>query len=114
MAKEKKNSLSVMTVIKSLLSGKILLLLGVDRLLPYILFLFALGWVNIFLNYSIEQTMSKVHKCDEILKQKKKEYVIMTYKYAESEKKSTILEMLKEKNSAITTPEKPATTIIID
>lgn len=111
MAKEKKN-LSVLTVLKSLLSGKILLLLGIDRLLPYILFLFVLGWVNIFLNYSVEQTMTKVHKCDKILEQKRKEYVITKYEYVNSGEKASIKKMLNEKNSEITAPEKPATTLI--
>ena len=114
MAKEKKNKISVMTVIKALLNGKILLLLGVDRLLPYILFLFILGWVNIFLNYLIEQTLSKVHKCDEVLEQKQKDYVLMEYEYVKSGKKTSIDEMLKSMNSEVTMPQKAATTIIID
>ena len=54
MAKGKGNGrVSVATVIKSILSGDILILMRVDRLLPYILFLFALGWVNIFLNLMV-------------------------------------------------------------
>ena len=51
----------------SILSGDILLLLRVDRLLPYILVLFALGWINIFLNYKIEQTMVEVERNKVIL-----------------------------------------------
>ena len=57
-----KERLTVGTVMKSILSGDILLLLRVDRLLPYILVLFVLGWINIFLNYQIEQTMVELEK----------------------------------------------------
>jgi hypothetical protein len=114
MAKAKKKKVSFMTVIKSLLSGKILLLLGVDRLLPYIIFLFVLGWVNIFLNYRIEQTLAKVEKCDEILEQRRNDYATKTYEFVNSGKKSTIQKMLEEKNSEVKTPQKPATIIITD
>ena len=44
---------------KALLSGNLLILLGVDKLLPYILVLFALGWVNIFMNFKIEKLRLK-------------------------------------------------------
>ena len=114
MAKEKKKKVSVTTVIKSLLSGKILLLLGIDRLLPYIIFLFVLGWINIFLNYSIEQTLAKVEKCNEILEQRKNDYASKTYEFVSAGKKSTIQKMLEDRNSEVTTPQKPATTMILD
>ena len=79
MAKEKGNGrVSVATVIKSILSGDILILMRVDRLLPYILFLFVLGWVNIFLNYSIEQTMTKVEKNKKTLEYYKNDYANKT------------------------------------
>ena len=48
---EGREKLTAKTVMKSIWSGDILLLLRVDKLLPYILFLFVLGWINIFLNY---------------------------------------------------------------
>ena len=68
MTKENnKERLTFGTVMKSILSGDILLLLRVDRLLPYILVLFALGWINIFLNYKIEQTMVEVERNKVIL-----------------------------------------------
>lgn len=105
---EKKRKVSIITVIKSLLSGKILLLLGIDRLLPYILFLFVLGWVNIFLNYSIEQTMAKVEKNNEILEHCKNNYVTKKYELERSGSKSVMEEMLKEKDSPVGAPQKPA------
>lgn len=114
MAKEKKNKLTVKTVIKSLLSGNILILLGVDRLLPYIIFLFFLGMANIFFNYSVEKTLSKVEKCDKVLEQRKNDYAIKTYEFVSSGKKSTVKKMLEDNKSEVTTPEKPAITIILD
>lgn len=109
-----KKRVSVITVIKSLLSGKILLLLGIDRLLPYIIFLFILGWINIFLNYSIEQTMAKVEKNNEVLEQCRNDYATMKYELVRAGKKSTVKEMLEEKGSKVTVPEKPAVTIITE
>lgn len=114
MAKEKKNRLTAKTVIKSILSGNILILLGVDRLLPYIIFLFALGMANIFFNYSVEKTLAKVEKCDKILEQRKNDFAIKTYEFVSAGKKSTVKKMLEDNNSEVTTPQKPATIIIID
>lgn len=99
---------SVATVIKSILSGDILMLLRVDRLLPYILFLFILGWVNIFLNYSIEQTMTKVEKNKEILEHYRNDYANKTYEFVKSGRKSSVKGMLEKNGSEVTTPEKPA------
>ena len=49
--KRQQEKITIEELYKSLLSGNLLILLGVDRLLPYILVLFVLGWINIFLNY---------------------------------------------------------------
>ena len=68
---EGREKLTAKTVMKSIWSGDILLLLRVDKLLPYILFLFVLGWINIFLNYRIEQTMVQVEKNQKLLKEYK-------------------------------------------
>ena len=99
---------SVATVIKSILSGDILILLRVDRLLPYILFLFILGWVNIFLNYSIEQTMAKVENNKETLEYYKNDYANKTYEFVKAGRISSVKSMLKKNGSDVTTPEKPA------
>ena len=112
MTKEKGSGrASVATVIKSMLSGDILILMRVDRLLPYILFLFALGWVNIFLNYTIEQTMVKVEKNKDILEDLKNEHAEKVYKFVKAGKQANIKDMLEKAGSEVTTPEKPATLI---
>ena len=109
MEKEAKTGrASVKTVIKSILSGDILLLLRVDKALPYILFLFVLGWANIFLNYSIEQTMAKFEKNKKVLEYYRNDYANKTYEFVKAGKISNVKSMLKKAGSEITAPEKPA------
>ena len=97
MEKEAKTGrASVKTVIKSILSGDILLLLRVDKALPYILFLFVLGWANIFLNYSIEQTMAKVEKNKKVMEYYRNDYANKTYEFVKAGKISNIKIMLEK------------------
>ena len=112
MEKEtKKERASVKTVFKSILSGDILLLMRVDRALPYIIFLFILGWVNIFLNYSIEQTMAKVEKNKKVMEHYRNDYANKTYEFVKAGKISNIKIMLEKAGSDVTSPERPATMI---
>ena len=109
MVKEtNKGRASVKTVIKSILSGDILILMRVDRALPYILFLFVLGWANIFLNYSIEQTMAKVEKNKKILEYYRNDYANKTYEFAKAGKMSNVKAMLERADSEVAPPTKPA------
>ena len=113
MAENKKSGrASVSTVIKSILSGDILILMRVDRILPYILFLFLLGWVNIFLNYSIEQTMTKVEKNKKTLEYYKNDYANKTYEFVKAGNISNVKDMLEKGGSDVTTPQKPAEKIV--
>lgn len=111
---ENKERLTVGTVIKSIFSGNILMLLRVDRLLPYILFLFVLGWVNIFLNYKIEQTMVAVENNKEVLEFYRNSHAKKTYEFAKSCTKSSVKAMLMESGSTLAPPEKPAEKIYRD
>ena len=115
MSKEQeREKLSLKTIIKSILSGDILMLLRVDRLQPYILFLFVLGWINIFLNYQIEQTLVKVEKNKEVLEHYRSDHANKTYEFAKSGTMSSVKRMLGETGSDVTAPEKPAEIIKID
>ena len=115
MGTEKNNGkLTVSTVLKSILSGDILLLLRVDRLLPYILVLFVLGWINIFLNYKIEQTMVKVERNKVILEEYKIYHAQKTYEFVKLGRMSTVQKMLEEGGSEVTAPVKPAEIIKAD
>ena len=102
---EGREKLTAKTVMKSIWSGDILLLLRVDKLLPYILFLFVLGWINIFLNYRIEQTMVQVEKN---LKEYKVYHAQKTYEYVTLSRISTVESMLEDAGSKVTAPQKPA------
>ena len=114
MAKGKGNNrLSIKTVIKSIFSGDILMLLRVDRLLPYILFLFVLGWINIFLNYKIERTLVEVENNKVLLENYKIYHAQKTYQFVKMGRISTIEDMLEKGGSKVGTPEKPAETIIM-
>ena len=109
MTKEKKSGrASIATVIKSIFSGDILILMRVDRALPYILFLFVLGWVNIFLNYSIEQTMVKVEKNKKVMENYRNDYANKTYEFVKAGKTSNVKAMLEKAGSDVKAPEKPA------
>ena len=115
MSKEnRQDKLTVSTVIKSILSGDILLLLRVDRLLPYILFLFALGWINIFLNYMVEQTMVKVENNKVQLENYKIYHAQKTYEFVKMGRISTVDEMLNKAGSEVSSPKKPAETLLAD
>ena len=109
-----KERLTFSTVMKSILSGDILLLLRVDRLLPYILVLFALGWINIFLNYKIEQTMVEVERNKVLLENYKIYHAQKTYEFVKMGRISTVESMLETGGSDVGTPVKPAETIITD
>ena len=110
---QRADKLTVKTVLKSILNGDILLLLRVDRLLPYILVLFVLGWINILLNYKIEQTMVKVESNKVILENYKIYHAQKTYEFVRSGRISTVEEMLEKGGSQVRTPIKPAETIIL-
>ena len=114
MKQEKnKERLSIGTVIKSILSGDILLLMRVDKLLPYILVLFALGWINIFLNYKIEQTMVEVERNKVLLENYKIYHAQKTYEFVRMGRISTVEDMLEKGGSEVSTPIKPADTIVL-
>lgn len=109
-----KERLTFGTVMKSILSGDILLLLRVDRLLPYILVLFVLGWINIFLNYKIEQTMVEVERNKVLLENYKIYHAQKTYEFVRMGRISTVENMLDAGGSNVGTPTKPAAIIITD
>ena len=112
--KKDNERLSVSTVLKSILSGDILLLMRVDRLLPYILVLFVLGWINIFLNYRIEQVMVQVENNKAILEDYKIYHAQKTYQFVKMGRISTVEDMLDKSGSELNAPIKPAETIIAD
>lgn len=109
-----KEKITPSSVFRALLSGNLLILLGVDRLLPYILVLFALGWINIFMNYRIEQAMAEVEKNKVTLENYRIYHAQKTYQFVKMGRISTVEDMLEQGGSQLSAPVKPAETIIAD
>lgn len=109
-----REKITVEKVYKALLSGNLLILLGLDRLLPHILVLFVLGWVNIFMNYRIEQVMAEVEKNKITLENYRIYHAQKTYQFVKLGRISTVEDMLEQNGSELGAPVKPAETIVTD
>ena len=92
----------------SLGRGDLLLRLRVDKALPYILYAFLLGCISIWMSYRTEQTMLKVEKNNERLRTLKIHNAQMTYELVGLDRLSTVESMLKEMESEVAAPQKPA------
>ena len=113
-AEKHKDKITFSTISNALFSGELLILLGVDKYLPHILVLFALGWVNIFMNYKIEQAMAEVEKNKVTLENYRIYHAQKTYQFVKMGRISTVEDMLEQKGSQLGAPVKPAETIITD
>ena len=102
---------SLKSIVKSIISGDILLRLRVDKLFPYILYAFALGWISIFLSYKMEQTLTIVEKNKAELETMRIYHAQKTCEYVGLDRISTIEDMLRNAGSDVKAPEKPANTI---
>ncbi len=96
------------SIFKSIISGDILLRLRVDRLFPYILYAFVLGWLSIWMSYKMEQTMTLAEKNRKELETLKIYHAQKTCEYVGLDRISTVEAMLEEKGSNVKAPEKPA------
>lgn len=99
---------SLKSIVRSIISGDILILLRVDKLFPYILYAFALAWVSIFMSYKMEQTLAVVEKNRNELETLKIYHAHKTCEYVGLDRISTVEEMLKNTGSDVKVPEKPA------
>ncbi len=102
---------AIKNIFKSVISGDILLRLRVDRLFPYILYAFMLGWLSIWMSYKMEQTMIQAEKNKKELEALKIYHAQKTCEYVGLDRISTIEAMLLEKGSEVKAPEKPADVI---
>ena len=103
-----------MSWIRSIISGDILLRMRVDRLFPYILYAFVLGWLSIWMSYRMEQTMIIVERNRKELESLKIYHAQKTYEFVRMGRISTVEDMLDKGGSELGAPIKPAETIIID
>ena len=88
--------------------GDLLTRLRVDRLLPYILYLFLLGCISIWMSYHAEQTMLKVQKNNEVIRTLKIYNAQKTYELVGLDRIATVERMLEEAGSQVKAPQKPA------
>ena len=98
-------------LLNALINGDMLLLLRADRLLPYILYFFILGWFSIWISYKSEQTMTQVEKNKKELESLKIYHAQKTCEFVGLDRISTIEQLLIDNNSQVKAPEKPANII---
>ena len=98
-------------LLKAIINGDMLLLLRADRLLPYILYFFILGWFSIWISYKSEQTMTQVEKNKAELESLKIHHAQKTCEFVGLDRISTIQQLLIDNHSEVKSPEKPANII---
>ena len=95
-------------ILKSIGRGDILIRMRVDKLFPYILYTFFLGIVSIWLSYKAENTMHMVEVNKERIESLKYENANKNCEIIGLSRISTVETMLKEAESDVTVPDKPA------
>ena len=95
-------------ILKSIGRGDILIRMRVDKLFPYILYTFILGIVSIWLSFKAEKTMRKVEVNKATIESLEYANVNKTCDIIRLSRLSTVEEMLKERDSKVAIPEKPA------
>lgn len=102
----------IKNVVKSIVSGDILVRMRLHKFFPYIIYIFLLGWLNIWISYKAEQTMVQVEKNKKELESLKIYHAQKTCEYVSLDRISTVESMLEEKQSDVKAPVKPADIII--
>ncbi len=95
-------------ILKSIGRGDILIRMRVDKLFPYILYTFFLGIVSIWLSYKAENTMHQVEVNKERIESLKYENANKNCEIIGLSRISTVETMLKDAESDVTVPDKPA------
>ncbi|MBR4978912.1 MAG: hypothetical protein IKY95_08210 [Bacteroidales bacterium] len=88
--------------------GDLVLRMRVDRAFPYILWLFFLGCMSIWWSYMAEQTMLRVEKNNDILKELRIQNTQMTYELVQMDRMGKVEDILNEMGSKVQPPQKPA------
>lgn len=107
----KKFGTTFVEIIKAIGRGDILLRLRVDKLLPYILYVFLLSMISIFMSYKAEQTMLTREKNKEKLETLQIFYAQKTCEIVSLDRISIVETMLTDMGSELRQPEKPASVI---
>lgn len=102
---------AIIETVKSIARGDTLIRMRVDKLFPYILYLFILGWISIWMSLKAESAMHKIETNKATIENLKIEHVGKTCEMVRLTRISTIEEKLKQAKSEVQAPEKPALTI---
>ena len=90
------------------IKGEFLLRLHVSKYFIDIIVTFFLFWVSIWLSLKIEKTMTRVEENRKVLQETEIYHAQKTVELASMGRMSKIEEMLAEKGSKVSVPEKPA------
>lgn len=110
----KESSKPRMKILKAIVNGDILLLMRADKLFPYILYIFILGWISVWLGYRTELAMTEVENNKKILETLKIQHIQKTCEHVGAGRVKTIESLLIEHGSPVKAPEKPADIIITE
>lgn len=94
--------------IGAIIQGEFLIRLKFDRYFLHIIYLFFLAVVSIWIKLEIDQTMVRLEESKKELEDYKIYYAQKTCELVELDRLSTVEEMLEDKGSRLTIPEKPA------
>lgn len=100
-----KNSLS------AILSGKLLMRLGVDRYFVHVIYIFFLLSMIIWVSLSTETSLSKVEKNKAAINELEIEYTQKTYDIVRLSSRSSVATMLEKMGSDVKEATKPATVL---
>lgn len=98
--------------IGAILQGEFLIRLKFDRYFLHIIYLFFLAVVSIWIKLEIDQTMVRLEESKKELEDYKIYYSQKTCELVELDRLSTVEDMLEEKGSPLTLPQKPADRIV--
>lgn len=99
---------AVIETLKSISRGDIVLRMRMDKLFPFILYLFILAWISIWLSYMIDQTMLRMENNKSIIKVLEIDNAKKTFDIVELSRISTVGKILEEMGSKVKAPDKPA------
>lgn len=100
-----------MEAIKAIWKGELVLRLRADKLFIHILYLFLIIGLSIYVSLMVDKTLTKVEKNKEVIKNLEVVHAQKTGELVKLHSISTTLQGLKELDSQVGMPEKPAYTI---
>lgn len=102
---------TILNSLNAILHGEFLLRIRIDKYFIHILYSFLLLWLSILLDIRVEKTMVEVEDNKKILNDIKIYHAHKTVEIVSLNRISTVQQMLEEKGSNVTLPEKPASII---